>query len=294
MGKDSAIEWTQHTFNPWWGCSKISTGCQNCYAETMAKNNGDDVWGSEKSRKVFGPHHWDAPIKWNADAKAQGCRKRVFCASMADVFEARADLNVWRAKLWKLIGETQSLDWLLLTKRPKNIIAMVPWKNYWPENVWIGTTVENQQVANQRVPILLNIPAKIRFISAEPLLGSVDLSRWTTSPPPELHPINWVIVGGESGYGARPMLPSWAKKLRDQTLKSGIAFHFKQWGNWGPVEPSTLVDPTIRRIWDVSAGECVMMRPMGKIRAGRLLDGRVWDQFPEQFKPSHQNKLAGS
>ena len=143
MGKNSSIEWTDHTFNPWWGCVRVSPGCQNCYAETWAKRVGADVWGAGADRRFFGEKHWQEPVKWNRTASESSPRKRVFCASMADVFELRTDLDTARQQLWKLIIETSNLDWLLLTKRPENIRSMAPW-TVWPDNVWIGTTVEDQ------------------------------------------------------------------------------------------------------------------------------------------------------
>src|SRR5207245_7041240 len=154
MGKNSSIEWTDHTFNPWWGCTKVSPACTNCYAEVWARRVGADVWGASSERRFFSEKHWQEPLKWNADATAMNRRKRVFCASMADVFESRHDLDDERAKLWNLIDATPSLDWLLLTKRPENIQLMAPWKDIWPRNVWLGTTVENHMYAETRLPHL--------------------------------------------------------------------------------------------------------------------------------------------
>jgi protein gp37 len=153
---------------------------------------------------------------------------------MADIFEARAELDRWRARLWVLDRETPWLDWLLLTKRPQNIARKVPWGQVWPQNVWIGTTVENQQFAKKRLPHLLKHPAVIRFVSAEPLLGPLNLSEWLKNACGGVRPIDWLIVGGESGAKARPMDPIWVEQLRDQCVSAGVAFHFKQWGHWGP------------------------------------------------------------
>jgi protein gp37 len=202
MGKDSSIEWTDHTFNPWWGCAKVSPGCANCYAEAWARRVGDAIWGKDADRRTFGQKHWEEPIKWNAAAASEKNRKRVFCASMSDVFEARIELHSQRKRLWLLIESTPWLDWLLLTKRPQNIRRMVPWANNWPENVWIGTSVEDQQRAIERLPHLLQHPAKRRFLSCEPLVDAVDLSPWITKRPKPLHQIDWVIAGGESGAKA--------------------------------------------------------------------------------------------
>ena len=280
MGKDSTIEWTHHTFNPWWGCAKVSPGCANCYAEAWAKRVGQKVWGAGEDRRFFTEKHWAEPLKWNAEAKSEKRRKRVFCASMADVFEFRADLNPSREKLWQLIAQTEWLDWLLLTKRPRNILAKAPWTNDWPDNVWIGTTVEDQKRADERLPILLKVPAKCRFLSCEPLLGSVDLSPWTTKLPRGLHPINWVIAGGESGGNARAMLPGWARQLRDQCQQAGIPFHFKQWGHWAPISAPKTEKSGIRAFWDDVMGIEIFMEPKGKKIAGRRLDGITWDQLP--------------
>ena len=272
MAKDSKIEWTHHTFNPWWGCSKVSPACKHCYAETWAKRVGSKVWGAKASRRFFTDKHWAEPLKWNKEATKDGKRRRVFCASMADVFERRKELTPWRDRLWELIEETPMLDWLILTKRPQNIAAMVPWGDEWPENVWLGSTVENQTWAEKRLPILLSFPAKVRFLSCEPLLGNLDLSKFVNDEG--LHPIDWVIAGGESGPYSRPMKPIWARNLRDQCLSSNIAFHFKQWGHWVPQELLTEEQKKVV----VLDGE--KLAAVGKGKAGRNLDGRTWDELP--------------
>ncbi len=163
MAQNSSIEWTDHTFNPWWGCAKVSPACDNCYAELWAKRMGHQVWGAAAERRFFSDAHWTEPLAWNEEAVATGQRKRVFCASMADVFERRAELHSQRDRLWELIQSTPSLDWLLLTKRPQNVRGMVPWGKKWPANVWLGTTVENQTYAEKRLPFLLQHPAAVRF-----------------------------------------------------------------------------------------------------------------------------------
>jgi protein gp37 len=280
MGKNSSIEWTDHTFNPWWGCSKVSPGCEHCYAETWARRVGQDIWGSKQTRRFFTDKHWNEPLKWNDDAESAGERKRVFCASMADVFEARRDLDEWRERLWLLIGKTPWLDWLLLTKRPQNIKAKVPWTNDWPTNVWLGTTVDDQTRANERLPVLLQFPAARRFLSCEPLIGPVDLDAWIKRPTKHLHPIDWVIAGGESGAYSRPMLPGWARKLRDQCRLAEIPFHFKQWGHWAPVATPKLEKPPAQKFWDEVSGKDIFMEPKGKKIAGRRLDGATWDGIP--------------
>jgi protein gp37 len=280
MAKDSSIEWTDHTFNPWWGCTKVSPGCEHCYAEAWAKRVGERIWGFNQERRFFTDKHWAEPLKWNAEAAKLRQRKRVFCASMADVFELRSDLDLWRERLWGLIDATPWLDWLLLTKRPQNIEKKVPWTNDWPANVWIGATVEDQKRAIERLPILLKFSAKCRFLSCEPLLGPVDLTVWIHNRPQNLYEINWVIAGGESGANARAMLPGWARKLRDQCQEAEIPFHFKQWGHWAPVAPPRSEKSPVRKFWDEVMGMDTFMEPKGKKIAGRRLDGVTWDQLP--------------
>ena len=280
MGRNSAIEWTHHTFNPWWGCAKVSTACEHCYAESWAKRVGHSVWGRGASRRFFGDRHWSEPLQWNREAAAEGIRKRVFCASMGDVFEPRKDLEGQRERLWDVIARTERLDWLLVTNRPWHVLSMVPWKGNWPDNVWLGVTVENQRCAERRIPLLVQVPAHTRFLSCEPLLGNVDLSRWVQlSQRGECYPVDWVIAGGESGPLARPLNPEWARSLRDQCIKGGIAFHFKQWGHWAPIhDPASAPSSLITFVGD--GEEETAMVAVGKKNAGRLLDGRRWDEFP--------------
>jgi protein gp37 len=278
MAQNSSIEWTDHTFNPWWGCSKVSPACLHCYAETWAKRVGQRVWGPRSPRRFFGDKHWAEPLRWDAEARVSGIRRRVFCASMADVFESRIELADEREKLWTLIEATSDLDWLLLTKRPQNIFRLVPWGEVWPDNVWVGTTVENQRWAEIRLPQLLAIPAKRRFLSCEPLLGPLDLVNWISKRPENLYPIDWVIAGGESGAKARVMLPGWARDLRDQCRDAQIPFHFKQWGHWAPAQKETEL---AKEFWDEVGQTLVKMEALGKKSAGRYLDGKTWDQIPK-------------
>jgi protein gp37 len=277
VGKDSKIEWTHHTFNPWWGCVKVSPACKHCYAEKWAKRVGLDVWGRAAPRRFFSDAHWREPFKWNREAAEAGERRRVFCASMADVFEARGDLDAWRERLWPLIEATPNLNWLLLTKRPEYVGECVPWGKRWPHNVWLGTTVENQRWAEERLPLLLEYPAAVRFASCEPLLGALDLRRWLRLAPRRL---DWVIAGGESGHKARPMHPAWARGLRDQCVRVGVSFHFKQWGQWRP-DAGVDVKGRLRTVVKHD-GESTVMVKVGKHAAGRVLDGVTWDDFPKQ------------
>lgn len=310
MGANSAIEWTTHTFNPWIGCMKISAGCANCYAEALDRRWGHSNWGPAKTteRRRTSASYWRQPLAWNKAAAGAAARPRVFCASMADVFEDHPDVHEWRADLRALIDDTPNLDWLLLTKRPQNVMEMIGDWSYphvgIPSNVWIGTSVEDQAAADERIPHLLQVPARVRFLSCEPLLGPVDLGAipyqgdvpyrldvlrgryyqhrresstdfaFGLSP---LRPINWVIVGGESGHGARPMHPDWARSLRNQCQAAGVAFHFKQWGEHTPYYES--IDPTTGVLFMAEYPGGTVKR-VGKGKAGRVLDGRTWDEVP--------------
>jgi protein gp37 len=259
MSENSKIEWTDHTFNPWWGCTRVSEGCVNCYAETFARRFGVR-WGPQAERRIASPSTWAQPMVWNRKARREGVRRRVFCASMADVFEDRRELDAARLRLFRLIDDTPHLDWLLLTKRPENVISLID--GLWiddgiPANVWIGTSVENQDMADKRIQEILKIPARVRFLSCEPLLGPVNIDWHLTQRGDDGcidHGIDWVICGGESGRGARPMQPDWALSLMDQCFAASVPFFFKQWGG------------------------------VDKHLTGRVLDGRTWDQFPDQAR----------
>lgn len=230
MGKGTGIKWTDHTFNPWWGCAKVSTGCKACYAESFATGRmGLPIWGQDADRRFFGDNHWQEPVRWNKAAAKSCKRARVFCASMADVFEDRPDLVAPRARLFALIRETQWLDWQLLTKRPENMIALAPseWCVRWPENVWAGTTTEDQENAYLRIQHILRVPAAVRFLSVEPHVGPVDLRVALHQGEPR---ISWVIQGGESGSKARPFDLAWARSMRDQCRAAGVPYFLKQLG----------------------------------------------------------------
>lgn len=335
MSENTNIEWCDHTFNPWVGCTKVSPACDHCYAEGWAKRSGSVQWGGERRRTA--PANWAKPLKWQANAAGfmaqHGRRQRVFCASLADVFDNEVPPE-WRLDLFKLIAATPDLDWLLLTKRIGNARSMsqiamgaigVIHKPM-PPNVWIGATICNQAEADRDIRKLLNVPAKVRFLSMEPLLGSVDL---TNVPGPEsghghheFSPIitinalkradwqkptlDWVIVGGESGPGARPMHPDWARSLRDQSQSAGVPFLFKQWGEWLPWHHfgcARIEDPpeqtqfkTMEFVdgdWlDVGYPDCWASKDgdiddmqcvgrVGKKKSGRLLDGAEHNEFPK-------------
>lgn len=222
MGENSDIEWTHHTFNPWWGCHKVSPGCKNCYAEALDHRLGNDEhWGLHAPRKFFGDKHWNNPLRWDRAAAQAGERHRVFCASVADVFEDRPDLVEHRERLWKLIAQTTHLDWLLLTKRPENFGKMLPWGDAPWANVWLGASAENQEYADLRLPILRATPAAIRFVSYEPALEAVNFA-------PLLTDIAWLIAGSESGPGARAGDMAWYADVQKQCETYGVKFFLKQ------------------------------------------------------------------
>jgi protein gp37 len=361
VASNSSIEWTTHTFNPWRGCTKVSEGCKHCYAETLSGRNPKSlgIWGPRGTRVIAAESYWREPLKWNRQAANGVCvdcgtpciqradafdcecgqigaigkttRPRVFCASLADVFEGPdtmpaesvAIVESARRRLFGLIALTPNLDWLLLTKRPENAAAYLsdakrsghvrmsaiganidnpeptP-RTDWPlPNLWIGTSVENQAAADARIPELLKVPAVVRFLSCEPLLGPVDLrdflkAEWMPdrivrpgSVPVEyvdVRGVDWVIVGGESGHGARPMHPDWARSIRDQCNAAGVPFLFKQWGEWVSTYDFHCAHPELpkglngRESADV--GYAFAMWKVGKKLAGRLLDGHEWNEMP--------------
>jgi protein gp37 len=247
MGTTTAIAWTDHTFNPWIGCTRVSPGCEHCYAETLTRRTGMAVWGKNGTRTVTSDGYWKAPEQWNRAAAKAGRPALVFCASLADVFEDRDDLVDPRARLFDLIGRTPQLMWQLLTKRPENVARLLPdsrqeqWLHGgWPDNVWIGTTVEDQQRADVRLPILTALPARTRFVSCEPLIGPVDLAPWLPSPLSG-DGVEWVIVGGESGPGYRRLNVDHAQALVDQVEASGVPVFFKQVGGVKPSAGGDLI-----------------------------------------------------
>jgi protein gp37 len=274
MGDTSKIEWTDSTFNPWIGCQHASPGCDHCYAESQnafRKWTADGAWGPHTERKRTSVANWKKPRLWNGDAKRfereHGRRRRVFCASLADVFDNKAP-NEWRADLWRMIRETPNLYWQILTKRPQNIAKMLPvdWGSGYP-NVWLGTTTEDKKHYRMRWPVLAHIPAAVRFISYEPAisaLGGLDLCIGALP--------DWIISGGESGPKARAMNAQWVRELRDQCVTLGIPLFHKQWGTYASNPVPAAEDPTTN----------------GK--GGGLLDGCLWRQFPGA--PKRPNRAA--
>lgn len=279
MGANTKIEWATHTFNPWMGCTKVSPACDHCYAEHLVatRMGKKELWSGQRQRTAAST--WKQPRRWNADAARFGVRPRVFCASLADVFDNQVEPE-WRRDLFALIHETPNLCWLLLTKRPQNIEKMIrgvhPDAAIWPwPNVWLGTTVENEAEALRRIPHLLEVPAAVRFLSCEPLLGEPEHD-WTRG-------IDWVIAGGESGAKARMSSPRWFAVLQQLCEHRRIPFFFKQWGSWVPEydQPLRFDQPntTTYQPLPVNGMGTVRMVRAGK-HAGRLLYGKQYDQVP--------------
>jgi protein gp37 len=305
MAENSKIEWTHHTFNPWWGCAKVSPGCDHCYAERDAARfmPGKTIWGVDAARREFGDKHWNEPRKWDRKAQAEGVRFRVFAASMADVFDKNAPAGA-RDRLFALIRETPNLDWLLLTKRIGNAKSMLPadWGDGY-SNVWLGASIVNQEEADRDIPKLLAVPARVRWLSMEPLIGPVDL-RFTNGLVHGCdaadYLVDWVVVGGESGPHkigyksvARPMHPDWPRKIRDQCAAAGVPFLFKQWGNWAPHDkpptPGTNngagayinIEGRMVSQGEYWEGRAAGMSHVGKHESGRLLDNVQHDGYPK-------------
>lgn len=353
------IQWADYTFNPWRGCTKVSEGCANCYAETLSLRNPAVLgqWGPGKPRVLASEDMWKSPVRWNSEAtrfaecfvckkrevrktdgiglaccgtpgchalpetESQRSRPRVFCASLADVFDPEVP-TAWRQRLLQLIDDTPHLDWLLLTKRPELIGPLMQdamrgnfdrhktFAAHMP-NVWLGATVENQARAEERIPHLLDIQAKVRFLRCEPFLGPLNLEALPLSPNdstflywpldgrhvrdgmnepralPGSQTIHWIIAGGESGPGARPMHPDWARSLRDQCQAAGVPFLFKQWGCWLPVSQARWAEDlrADRELKGHRFDDGTLMLRMAKETAGRVLDGRTHDDFPAPAEP---------
>ncbi len=238
--KDSKISWTENSWNPWFGCTKVSPGCDNCYAKFLMQTLWKQVrWGRGKPRVRTTADYWKQPLRWNQQAAEAGTSTKVFCASLGDVFDTEVPRQ-WRDDLFALIRETPHLDWQLLTKRPGEAVKYAK-KHPWPDNAWIGTSIEDQRRA-VRAQIITGIPAPVRFLSVEPLLGPVTL---------DLRGIDWVIVGGESGPRHRPMKMEWARSVRDQCRAAGVAFFFNQWGGSTSEGGGHLLDGTVHHEFPV-------------------------------------------
>lgn len=233
MGEKTEIAWTDSTFNPWIGCQKVSAGCDRCYAEAMMDHRYHRVaWGPHGERKRTSAGNWRNPIIWDrhhAAFQAQhGHRQRVFCSSLADVFDNQAPEGA-QVDLWRLIESTQSLDWLLLTKRPENILKFIPenWRSGLPRNIWLGVTAEDQVAYDRRLRILADVPAAVHFISYEPAIGPLDITKY-------FYP-SWLICGGESGKGYRDMPLEWARNVQRQCRIAQVPFFMKQLAGKKPI-----------------------------------------------------------
>jgi len=300
MSDLTKIEWCDATLNLWWGCTKVSDGCKFCYAERMSDQRYKrGAWGPKGTRTEV--KSWRATLeKVSRRAKAENRRLRVFCQSMSDTFEGPETMGGMESENWRTVTRLREelgyeiqrhphIDFLLLTKRPENVLAWVKYTMFLgnrrslPDNLWLGTSVERVSEL-RRIDDLRNCPAAIRFLSLEPLLGDLGTVN--------LDGIHWVIADCESGPNARPMRLSWARSLRDQCMAANVPFFFKQWGEWLPAFHFAKYDEEYRRWADNEGrGMCVTEAPgftqiredmfrVGKHRAGRLLDGRTWDEFP--------------
>lgn len=301
MAANSKIEWTDHTWNPWIGCAAVSPACDHCYAEAlMDKRRGRVKWGPKQPRARTGEHTWNDPIRWDRAAAKAGRTAKVFSLSLGDIWDKDVD-PAWRRDAFDVMRRTPNLLWLLLSKRIGNCPEMAVDAGGLPPNVMLGATMVNQDEWDRDIGKLTGAGAGFgvkTFASVEPMLGAID----TRGNMPD-----WVICGGESGPGARPMHPAWVRSLRDQCAAAGVAFHFKQWGEWvhypqigatgwertgegfgrlstGHFAESTpLFDgapfPTEYPWWaDNDPGPCMVR--VGRARAGRLLDGREHNEFP--------------
>jgi protein gp37 len=304
MAQNSKIEWTTHTANLWHGCTKVHAGCDHCYAETLSKRWSRDIWGNDKPRMEI-KSVWNDLAKYQKLAAAAGGMHRVFVGSMMDIFEKPfflvdskgqmvtdgihdypADTGQLRDQLFEEIteGRYQNLIFLFLTKRPSNINKYIPesWKENPPDNVMFGTSPCDQKTADTLIPQLLQVNGK-RFLSCEPLLGPIDLRKgfYVDLGPSR---IDWVIVGGESGHGARPMHPDWVRSIRDQCKAVEVPFHFKQWGNWheSDLDEGIGIGENRRHLWP----DGKLMYNIGKKEAGRELDGQIHNGFPKFFGQS--------
>lgn len=315
MGADTKIEWARHTMNFWYGCTALSPACDHCYAKTLVEGRmGKDF----EVRQRTGTTNWQMPYRWDRAAAKAGERHGVFTLSLGDFWDNQVPIE-WLVDALDVIRCTPNLDWLILTKRPQRIMqalaaalrevnvrqrgeAFFQWLKDWiaglpPANVWLGTTAEDRSHYRQRWHHLAEIPAVLRFLSAEPLLGDLgDLDLGRVGAP------DWVIAGGESGPGARPSHPQWYRDLRDQCAAAGAAFLFKQWGDWAPHRPQAggdlggdvrrgrvaIVHPTGQtdvEVFEATGGRSTIpgsqyMARVGKKAAGRLLDGLEHLAFP--------------
>lgn len=304
---ETGIEWTDATWNPIRGCSRVSEGCRNCYAERVAarfSGPGMPYEGLARDGRWTGKVRlieelMEAPRRWKRP-------RRVFVNSMSDLFHEDLDAATI-GRIFNVMALAPQHTFQVLTKRPERMRQVVgeyveTFLHGTPlQNVWLGVSVEDQKTADERIPLLLQTPSAVRFVSAEPLLGPVDVKRFmdgsfthtddddcatvrTKLPPVTWRPlygIDWVIVGGESGPEARPMHPAWALSLRDQCQAAGVSFFFKQWGEWADC-PRGGLSARIKIVQDPATGAVARMARVGKRATGRLLAGREWNEFPKE------------
>jgi protein gp37 len=275
MGENTKIEWVNHTFNAWIGCTRISDACDNCYAAAMSHRRGWASFETGAPRHRTTQAYWRQPLLWNHKAQARGIRAKVFGPSLADPFDAEVS-DAWRRDYLDLIEQTPWLDYILLTKRPQ-VAAKFFAQRKVPDNVWPGITAETQKMLALRAPPILSIAAKVHVVSAEPLLGPLDLSPWLPRPRQagtsrdRAHSLTWVVAGGESGPKARPSHPDWFRALREQCAVAGVPFFFKQWGEHAPDHNAS---------GDAPGAEDGVMRKVGRKAAGAALDGREHRDAP--------------
>lgn len=294
MAENTKIEWVDHTFNPWIGCTRISDACDNCYAAAMSHRRGWARFEAGAPRKRTTADNWKKPLLWNKKAAAAGVRAKVFGPSLADPFDAEVS-DEWRTDYVNLIESTPWLDYILLTKRPQIAAKFFAGRRA-PDNLWPGITAENQKMLELRAPIICSIDAKVHVLSAEPLLGLLSASHFLGT---DRHSLSWVIAGGESGPKARPSHPDWFRSLLNQCQAASVPFFLKQWGEWLARIDRDAHDPGWRLDYAVENreprryrhlnlagghgfhGERVhLMKRVGKAIAGATLDGREWRQVP--------------
>lgn len=289
MAENSGISWTTHTWNPWMGCTKVSPACDGCYAEAlMDKRYGKVTWGPKGERVRTGKHTWNDPLRWQRKAEQDGTRPFVFCASLADIFDNQVPQD-WRGEAFAVMRKTPNLVYLLLTKRPQNIVKLADAVGGLPANAALGTTVEDQKRADINLPALhvakIETSPLFTFGSFEPLLGPIVI-------PPAFMP-DWVITGGETdqgGHMARPTHPEWFRSLRRQAKEAGSAFHHKQNGEWMPWIPrnGNVGNKPVMHVMENgseyypgnSSSSLQSMIKIGKKASGRTLDGVTHDAFP--------------
>lgn len=276
MGEETKISWCDATFNPWWGCTHVggSPACHDpetgarCYAETWAKRTGFKIWGQDADRRYFGDKHWAEPLKWDRAAERERRMRTVFVMSMGDWAEGRPEQAPHLERLWDLQLKTRWLIYLMLTKRPQLITKLCPLRS---SRIWHGTTAENQHWLDIRWPFLRAAESEVYWLSMEPLYGHVTLPRDFL----DLGQRAWCIVGGQSGPGANMMNPNWVRHLRDQCVEAHVPFHFKQWGEVLPDQQNLSMTEQARAIAEPWQGIRV-----GKAKAGAMIDGREWREFP--------------